>query len=138
MYDDLLGSRKEPPKKPKLKANLTSAPGAGAKPADPEKYPSHESARHRSVSSNSTEESEEVCDCEGDCEGHHDPGGVSPKDPWADVDEDDIEELIEAEDCEGDCENCSDEDCKSIEDQIEELFEGEDDDEIEPSQDIGC
>ena len=146
MYDDLLGPRKKKGKtgktgkKPGLRVNLlNSAPGA--KPANPDKYPSHESARNQgSVSSCS-----DTCDCDGDCEGHDDPGGgLTPKDPWADVTPDDDDEDFDLtglsdEDCEGDCDTCSDEECKSIDDQIEDLIEElEEDDEIEPSQDIGC
>lgn len=147
MYDDLLGPRKKKGKtgktgkKPGLRVNLlNNAPGA--KPANPDKFPSHESARNQgSVSSCS-----DTCDCDGDCEGHQDGPGITPKDPWADVGEDEDEDfdlsglVDDEEDCPGDCDTCPDEDCKQIDNEIEAQLEEllDEDDEIEPSQDIGC
>ena len=155
MYDDLLGkrqeSKKEETKKPRLRVNLIG--DDSAKPADPDKFPSHESARNHKISNT------DHCDCDGDCEGHQDNcpdgGGAdcgddcnnppTPKDPWADVDEEEfdigrlMEEIEEMEDpdssiydtdllddCDGHCENCEDRD-----------FCGDWNLGPEPSQDIG-
>lgn len=136
MYDDLLGPK---PKAKKLKAKFNLADD-NAKPANPDKYPSHESARnttkdaqgHGSVSSCS--DSGVQSDCGGDCGVCDDEcEAPTPKDPWSDVTPGPDPKLPDwaDDDCEGDCDNCDDEVCKNIDDffgDLDEFFEDDDED----------
>lgn len=146
MYDDLLGPAPKPEKR-KLKAKFNLSDNA--KPANPDKYPSHRSSKdtdgHGSVSScsDSGVNTDDVCNedcskCADDCE------APTPKDPWADVTpgptpkpqdddgKDDLPDLTfigwEDDDCSGDCDNCTDDECKGISDLLGDFFEDEDED----------
>jgi hypothetical protein len=112
MYDDLLGPR--PKKEKSSKTPRINLVDESAKPANPDKYPSHESAR------NSTK----------DADGH---GSVSssstpptPKDPWKDVQNHGPFDDDGKDDCNGDCDNCENEDCKMIEEFLEDFYDDDD------------